>query len=45
MSEAETLDDAVRRDEADQLTSYRDRFVIDTDLMAYVDVNALDQRP
>ena len=45
MSEAWTLDDAVRRDEADELAAFRDRFVIGADPVAYLDGNSLGRLP
>ncbi|MDQ3165702.1 MAG: kynureninase [Actinomycetota bacterium] len=45
MSETWTLDDAVRRDAADELAPYRDRFVIGTDPVAYLDGNSLGRLP
>jgi len=40
-----TLDDAVRRDEGDELAGFRDRFVIGPDPVAYLDGNSLGRLP
>ena len=45
MSEAWALDDAVRRDEADELAPFRDRFVVGADPVAYLDGNSLGRLP
>jgi kynureninase len=43
--DAPTLDDALRRDEADPLAGFRDRFLIGSDPLAYLDGNSLGRLP
>jgi len=43
--DAVTLEEAVRRDEADPLAGFRDRFVIGADPVAYLDGNSLGRLP